>query len=237
MSWERSTKIMQFFGALVAIPAALGGAYSVWHNQFSAEGACESLRNKVFGIIDRNVAADVKLALAHKDVDEFNKKCADIDPDVNTIFQATMNQLQRPARTGASPSQAARVDRQSRVAAVPSSEPSHPADSAAHSPSGPIFGLSPSGERHGWVVLNWRNPKRDTVEINFDGLADTSPPSVGARLSARRAMPIWLEPQRPGPIDMTRLQGRIGRGGCVEVLATRTAAQRLWAEVAPVDCH
>ena len=74
-------------------------------------------------------------------------------------------------------------------------------------------------------------------ELNFDGLEDPiSPPPVGAQLSARRTLPVWLLPQIPGPNDPDMLQGRLGHGACVEVLATRAGLRRHWVEVSPVSC-
>ena len=61
----------------------------------------------------------------------------------------------------------------------------------------------------------------------------TVPPPVGARLSARRTIPVWLQPQIPGPNDPDMLQGRLGHGACVEVLATRAGLHRQWVEVTP----
>jgi hypothetical protein len=105
-----------------------------------------------------------------------------------------------------------------------------------HAQSGAIFGLSTSGERRGWVALSRRDAGHKG-EPNFDGIdeGDNAPPP-GARLSARRTIPVWLEPQIPGPNDPAMLQGRLGHGVCVEVLATRAGAYRQWAEVTPSAC-
>lgn len=235
MNWENPTKVVQLTAAIVAIPVALAGAFSFYNSQISTEGVCETLRSKVVAVIDRNVPVEVKYALVHRDVDLFEKKCAGIDPDTHTIFRVTIEHLQFPARVEMSP--ARHTELPVRTAAAPQATVGRPATApAAHAQPVAIFGLSTSGERRGWVALSRRDAGHEG-EANFDGFADgeTQPPA-GARLSARRTIPVWLEPQTSGPNDPAMLQGRLGRGACVEVLAIRAGLHRQWAQVAPVAC-
>src|SRR5690606_22007646 len=162
-------------------------------------------------------------ASMQRDFGLFEQKCARIDPDIHTVFRATITHLQVPSRGGRVPAQ--QVDAVAvQASAITSSAGLH----------APIFGLSTSGERRGWVALS----RRDTGhkgEPNFDGFTEgENAPPPGAQLSARRTIPVWLAPQIPGPNDPAMLQGRLGHGACVEVLATRAGAYRQWAEVRPV---
>jgi hypothetical protein len=235
MNLDHPTKIVQLAAALVAIPVALAGAYSFYNSQISNEGVCETLRTKVVSVIDRNVPAEVKYALVHRDVEQFEKKCAGIDPDTHSIFRVTVEHLQLPVRSGTAD---ARATHRTQPGLVP-----HPAVATSSMTAAPpvprtaIFGLSKSGERQGWVALSRRDGGHEG-ETNFDGYAggqSAAPPS-GTRLSARRAIPVWLEPQIPGPNDPAMMQGRLAHGACVEVLATRAGRHRPWAHVTPVEC-
>jgi hypothetical protein len=89
----------------------------------------------------------------------------------------------------------------------------------------------------GWVAIEVRKPGRVT-EAFFSGYpadGQTLPPP-GTVLTAMAFRPIWSEPQGPGPIDPTRLQGRIKVGECVRVLNTAASLGRQWAEVEPSAC-
>ncbi len=90
----------------------------------------------------------------------------------------------------------------------------------------------------GWVAIEVRKPGKVT-EAFFSGYpADgQSLPPPGTVLTAMAFRPIWSEPQGQGPIDPTRLQGRIKVGECVRVLATAASLGRQWAEVEPSACQ
>ena len=89
----------------------------------------------------------------------------------------------------------------------------------------------------GWVAIEVRKPGKVT-EAFFSGYpADgQSLPPPGTILTAMAFRPIWSEPQGQGPIDPTKLQGRIKVGECVRVLATAASLGRQWAEVEPSAC-
>ncbi len=89
----------------------------------------------------------------------------------------------------------------------------------------------------GWVAIEVRKPGKLT-EAFFSGYpADgQSLPPPGTVLTAMAFRPIWSEPQGQGPIDPTRLQGRVKVGECVRVLTTAASLGRQWAEVEPSAC-
>jgi hypothetical protein len=89
----------------------------------------------------------------------------------------------------------------------------------------------------GWVAIEVRKPGKVT-EAFFSGYpADgQSLPPPGTILTAMAFRPIWSEPQAQGPIDPTKLQGRVKVGECVRVLTTAASLGRQWAEVEPAAC-
>lgn len=233
MNLEHPTRIVQLTAALIAIPMGLVGAFSFYTNQISTEGVCDKLRGTLLGIIDRNVPADVKYASMHRDFDQFERKCAHLDPDIHTVFAAAMSSLQLPAREDRPHPTAPQIHQ----VAAHSTAVASGTMQVAHLQSVAIFGLSTSGERRGWVALSRRDAGHEG-EVNFEGITEEAyPPPAGTRLNARRTLPVWLVPQIPGPNDPAMLQGRLAHGSCVEVLATRAGVYRQWAEVMLVACQ
>jgi hypothetical protein len=130
--------------------------------------------------------------------------------------------------------------------AAPAIPPAAPAMQPAARPSlapGPaIASLGPMARFvrpvRGWVAIEVRKPGKVT-EVFFSGYpADgQSLPPPGTVLTAMAFRPIWSEPQGQGPIDPTKLQGRIKVGECVRVLTTAASLGRQWAEVEPSACQ
>jgi hypothetical protein len=86
MSWDQHIKILQFAGALLAIPVALGGTYSAYRTFLATEPVCDSLKNSIVSTLERKVAADAKRALVQKDLGEFERTCAETDPAALKAF-------------------------------------------------------------------------------------------------------------------------------------------------------
>jgi hypothetical protein len=89
----------------------------------------------------------------------------------------------------------------------------------------------------GWVAIEVRKPGKVT-EAFFSGYPANgqSLPPPGTVLTAMAFRPIWSEPQGQGPIDPTKLQGRVKVGECVRVVTTAASLGRQWAEVEPAAC-
>jgi len=210
-AWDKHIKIWQLVGALLAVPAGIAGTYSVYRNYVSGGVSCGELRSSIISVLDKNLAADVKRTLLREDVERFEKDCGDQDPDAKVIFHAAIT-----------PPTVAR-----------------PAQNAGAAPQlGAIFGLSKTGERHGWVNLMRRTPEGNP-EPAFDGapIAPKSLPPVGTVLTARALLAVWLVPPPPGQVnDSSQLQGRIAAGSCVKILAPGPPGRPFWAEVAPEPC-
>jgi hypothetical protein len=208
-TWDKHIKVWQLLGAILAVPAGVAGTYEAYSHYVSNGVSCPNLRGSIISTMERNIAPDAKRTLLREAVADFDKNCAQNDPEARAIFDAAI----------ATPS-------------VPAS--ARPAAATA----GAIFGLSKTGERRGWVAMIRRDANHDEI-ANFDAggfpVISNTPPAVGSVLTARRLVPVWLEPHVG--IDPSLLQGRLAEGACVKVLAVRPATPRLWAEVAPEACQ
>jgi hypothetical protein len=221
VGFESFGKIVQIAAAALGIPAAAAGTYSVYQTYFTNEAVCQKLRVSIIATIERNVAPDAKRTLLLKDVAEFDRKCADTDPDAHLLFQAAI----RPVQTLT-------------PASVVASGPSTAAAGDALSKTVVVFGKSPAGEVRGWVALTRGEPNR-IGEPNFEGheLSLTVLPPPGTVLRPKLMLPVWVEPQ--GSVnDEKKLQGRVPATGCVRVISVKAAEgkARTWGEVAPVAC-
>ena len=212
MQWDHFVKPAQFAAAMLAIPAAAGGTFSVYKSYFSAEVACQSLRSTIVSGLDKNLSPEAKRALLQKDVSEFSVKCAGIDPDANAVFRAALVAPEKSQAQGAS----AGAPAGSRQTAL-------------------LPGSFNKPDEKGWVVMERRDAGH-AGEFNFEEYKASVPLPAGTKLTARLIMPVWLEPQ-VGSRDPARVQARLAPGACVQVVGTRTVgAGRLWAEVKPADC-
>jgi hypothetical protein len=127
-------------------------------------------------------------------------------------------------------------------AAVASPTPAVAPAGTAGAPAGPAVASLGSLTRfmrpvRGWVAIEVRKPGKAT-EAFFSGypVDGQSLPRPGIVLTAMAFRPIWSEPQGQGPIDPTRLQGRVKVGECVRVITTAASLGRQWAEVEPAAC-
>lgn len=236
MDWSKLTTYLQFTGAALAIPAAAGGAYSVYQNHFTRDVACQKLRTAIVATMERHIAPDAKRTLLRKDVGEFAKTCGDLDPDAKVLFEAALQD-----NKFAVPAEAQPVAPANAVAsAAPTVAPPGPARTPDGFPVGVVntFGRSPNGDVRGWVALT-RGEANRMGEPNFDGheLSQTVVPPSGTILRSRYVMPVWTEPQS-STNDSTKLQGRVSLGSCVRIISTKMAEGRgrNWGEVAPAPC-
>jgi hypothetical protein len=218
MAGEGLVKALQIAGAALGIPAAAAGTFAAYQNYFSNDETCHKLRSSIIGTMERNVAPETKRSLLRRDVTEFEKLCANADPDAHAIFHAALNETGHSAAPGGAT-----------AAALP--EPARP-----QAPPVGVFGAPGSKEHYGWVALSHRQSGGSwTVHFNGYAISETSLPPSGTVLSAQRMLPVWSEPQA-GTNDQTKLQSRLPAGACVRVVSTRGGISRLWAEVSPASC-
>jgi hypothetical protein len=236
MALDKLVRLTQLAGALLATPVAATGAVSVYRSYFSSDVHCQTLRSTILTTMDKNVPPPAKIVLLRKDVDEFEKNCAKIDPDADAIFRTTMQQLaSRANRAEVAP-----------AAAPPPQPPSQSASAALNSPpvgapapgtpraantALPLFNLSTASQSRGWVVII-RGDRGHKGEPNFEGYSIASLPPVGTVLNARRMLWVWSEPRG----DPSNVQARLNPGACVRVLSTRLGPIGAWAEVVPAPC-
>jgi hypothetical protein len=232
---QKFTTALQIVGAVLGIPAAAGGTYSVYRSYFAANADCASLRSSLLGVMDRAIAEDSRRALMKKDVAQFSQKCGAGDPDAMAVFTMAMQ-----------PADAAKATPVALAQPTPSKPDAGKPDKAdatrpggglyAATPIG-IFGVSASGQAQGWVALDRRDSDH-FGESSFDGFEAGKPAAEKALLTARWAVPVWLAPQAPGLPDLKQIQGRLAKGQCIRVLSFRTASQgRPWANAEPAPCE
>jgi hypothetical protein len=85
----RSTGVitaLQMAGSVLAIPVALGSAYTVYQANFSPDLACQNLRAGIVAMIDKKVDAATRRMLVRRDVEAFEKSCGSFDPDAKAAF-------------------------------------------------------------------------------------------------------------------------------------------------------
>src|SRR6516164_8436331 len=82
--------VFQLVGALLAVPVALGSAYSLYRANFSPEPTCQSLRAGIISMLDKNVDASTRRALVRRDVEAFEQTCGAVDPDATKAFKALL---------------------------------------------------------------------------------------------------------------------------------------------------
>lgn len=240
MGIEKLTTSLQFVGAALALPAGAAGVYSAYHNYFSSEVICQEMRNSTLATLEKNIPAEAKHALLRKEVGQFEVKCAEIEPETNTIFQVALQELEKPVHYRTRSAQPASPEKSSAGAAIamvaPAAAPAMVAPAAA--PAEPAAGQGLGHAVHGWIAIEIRKGAKVT-EAYFSGYPATgqSLPAIGTVLTAMALRPIWSEPQGPGPNDPTKLQGRLKVGECVRVLGTRGSPARQWAEVEPTLCQ
>lgn len=207
IAWDKHIKVWQLVGAVLAVPAGIAGTYGAYHTYVAGNVSCPDLRASIISTLERNIPQDAKRALLKEGIAEFDKHCAEKDPDARVIFDAAL------------------------------SAPPAPNPALRMAATGAIFGLSRSGERRGWVAMVQYDASREEQPYFDAGgipVLTKSPPTPGSVVMARRMVAVWLEPQPTN--DPNLLQGRLAEGACVRILSIRPATPRLWAEVAPEPC-
>lgn len=86
----RTMSTLQIIGTVMAIPAAIGSAYSMYRTNFSAEATCQSLRANIIQILDKGVDASARHMLVRRDVEAFEQRCGDVDPDAAAAFKTLL---------------------------------------------------------------------------------------------------------------------------------------------------
>jgi hypothetical protein len=238
---QKLTTVLQIAGAALGIPAAAGGTYTVYRSYFASTANCQTLRASLLATMDQTISIDSRRALMKKDFAEFKANCAAADPDAIAVFsvalqpsdgaKATPIAVASAASAPASPAPAKPDAAKTLISASTAPEP----NIYAGVPAG-VFGVSAAGEAHGWVALDRRDPDH-FGESSFAGYVVGKDPAEKSILAASWPVPVWREPQPPGPPEVGKVQGRLAKGECVRVLSYRLAPpRRPWADVEPIAC-
>jgi hypothetical protein len=226
MAAENLVRMLQIAGAALSIPAAAAGTFAAYQSYFSADVTCQKLRSNIVATLERNVTTETKRSLLRKDVAEFDKLCAEGDPDAKAIFHAVLDDTHHAAQETPRAADAGPAPAAATLAAPPS---------AQAAPAMPVFGAPGSREHYGWVALSRRQSGSWIPHFAGYEISETSLPPPGTVLTAKLMLPVWSEPQA-GKNDQTKMQSRLPQGACVRVVSTRGGSGRLWAEVAPASC-
>ena len=81
---------MQLIGSLLAVPVGIASAYSFYRANFAPETTCQNLRSGIISLLDKSVDASTRRMLVRRDVEEFEKACAAVDPDATAAFKSLL---------------------------------------------------------------------------------------------------------------------------------------------------
>jgi hypothetical protein len=88
MIFHKIATALQLGGALLTLPAGVLGLYTAYQTNFSTEASCRALRGAILSTLDKTIDAEAKRVLVHKDMTEFERNCALVDPDARAVFAA-----------------------------------------------------------------------------------------------------------------------------------------------------
>src|SRR5215470_4261128 len=86
----RVVTAMQLIGSLLAVPVGIASAYSFYRANFAPETNCQNLRSGIISLLDKSVDASTRRMLVRRDVQEFEKSCAAVDPDATAAFKSLL---------------------------------------------------------------------------------------------------------------------------------------------------
>jgi hypothetical protein len=101
----RIVTAMQLIGSLLAVPVGIASAYSFYRANFAPETTCQNLRSGIISLLDKSVDASTRRMLVRRDVEEFEKNCAAVDPDATAAFKSLLaaEKTAAPAAPAAAP--------------------------------------------------------------------------------------------------------------------------------------
>jgi hypothetical protein len=101
----RIVTAMQLIGSLLAVPVGIASAYSFYRANFAPETTCQNLRSGIISLLDKSVHASTRRMLVRRDVEEFEKNCAAVDPDATAAFKSLLaaEKTAAPAAPAAAP--------------------------------------------------------------------------------------------------------------------------------------
>ena len=88
--FTRFFSAVQIVGSLLAVPVGIASAYSFYRANFSPETTCQTLRSGIISLLDKSVEAATRRALVRRDVETFEKTCAEVDPEATAAFKTLL---------------------------------------------------------------------------------------------------------------------------------------------------
>jgi hypothetical protein len=99
----RVVTAIQMVGSLLAVPVAVGSAYTFYRANFSPETTCQGLRSSIIALLDKGVDASTQRLLVRRDVETFEKTCAVVDPEATAAFKSLLAAEKVAAPAAAAP--------------------------------------------------------------------------------------------------------------------------------------
>jgi len=103
--FTRFLAAVQMIGSLLAVPVGIASAYSFYRANFSPETTCQTLRSGIIALLDKSVDAATRRVLVRRDVETFEKTCAESDPEATAAFK-TLLAAEKPVAPAAATSAA-----------------------------------------------------------------------------------------------------------------------------------
>lgn len=102
----RFVTVIQMVGSVLAVPVGIASAYSFYRANFAPETTCQNLRSGIVAMLDKNVDVATRRVLVRRDVEEFEKSCATVDPEATAAFKTLLEgeKVKAPAAAAATPS-------------------------------------------------------------------------------------------------------------------------------------
>lgn len=120
----RFVTAIQMIGSLLAVPVAVGSAYTFYRANFSPETTCQNLRGGIVAMLDKGVDASTRRILVRRDVETFEKTCAGVDPEAPAAFKALLAaEKSPPPVAAAAPAPKAQANDSAPKEAVRKAEP------------------------------------------------------------------------------------------------------------------
>src|SRR6186713_2046997 len=131
----RFVTVIQMIGSLLAVPVGIGSAYTFYRANFSPETTCQSLRSGIVAMLDKGVDASTRRILVRRDVENFEKTCAAVDPEATAAFKALLAAEKSPSvaaapATKAQPNDAAPKEQVHKAEPRPQATPKQAATNA-----------------------------------------------------------------------------------------------------------
>ena len=135
----RFVTAIQMIGSLLAVPVAVGSAYTFYRANFSPETTCQSLRSGIIAMLDKGVDASTRRILVRRDVEAFEKTCAAVDPEATAAFKALLAAEKSPPPVAAAvaPKAQANDSAPKEVVRKPEPKPQAPPKQAATNTQAP----------------------------------------------------------------------------------------------------